>query len=398
MASQNIGVGSAANDGTGDPLRDAFVKIRKNFAEVYGQTYSSDTQDLSGTSLAFKANQMSLTNTADSSTDGFVLTFDNTSGGFTLEQKFDGDITSIVAGDGLSGSSLSAGDATVNLDLNDLTAATVNVANDSIAFVDADDSNATRKETIADFVSGIAGSGLSASNGQLSASGSSYAVANSSNNRVVTSVDSTNGNAEANLTFDGTSLVAGSIQMRTGTGSVAEIRMYCESSNAHYQTLKAQPHSAASSAVLTLPTTTGTLVGTGDTDSVSNTMIADDAVDHDQLANRYTASGSISTLQGTVSVNWANATNYIMSGDITGAITFNFTGFKKGQVLTIHNLTGSYTITLDSDAATSETFNKLGGNDYDGTATNALMVECIDDDATAIFNYSILTYTADTTP
>ena len=127
-------------------------------------------------------------------------------------------------------------------------------------------------------------------------------------------------------------------------------------------------------------------------------MIADDAVDHDQLANRYTASGSISTLQGTVSVNWANATNYIMSGDITGAITFNFTGFKKGQVLTIHNLTGSYTITLDSDAATSETFNKLGGNDYDGTATNALMVECIDDDATAIFNYSILTYTADTTP
>ena len=410
MASQNIGVGSAANDGTGDPLRDAFVKIRKNFAEVYGQTYSSDTQDLSGTSLAFKANQMSLTNTADSSTDGFVLTFDNTSGGFTLEQKFDGDITSIVAGDGLSGSSLSAGDATVNLDLNDLTAATVNVANDSIAFVDADDSNATRKETIADFVSGIAGSGLSASNGQLSASGSSYAVANSANNRILTSVDSTNGNAEADLTFDGNNLVVdgdgstggvtvsdGSIQMRTGTGNVAEIRMYCESSNAHYQTLKAQPHSAASSAVLTLPTTTGTLVGTGDTDSVSNTMIADDAVDHDQLANRYTASGSISTLQGTVSVNWANATNYIMSGDITGAITFNFTEFKKGQVLTIHRLQGSYTITLDADS-TSEEFNKLGGNDYDGSTLNALMVECIDDDSSAIFNYSILTYTADTTP
>ena len=410
MASQNIGVGSAANDGTGDPLRDAFVKIRKNFAEVYGQTYSSDTQDLSGTSLAFKANQMSLTNTADSSTDGFVLTFDNTSGGFTLEQKFDGDITSIVAGDGLSGSSLSAGDATVNLDLNDLTAATVNVANDSIAFVDADDSNATRKETIADFVSGIAGSGLSASNGQLSASGSSYAVANSANNRILTSVDSTNGNAEADLTFDGNNLVVdgdgstggvtvsdGSIQMRTGTGNVAEIRMYCESSNAHFQTLKAQPHSAASSAVLTLPTTTGTLVGTGDTDSVSNTMIADDAVDHDQLANRYTASGSISTLQGTVSVNWADATNYIMSGDITGAITFNFTGFKKGQVLTIHRLQGSYTITLDADS-TSEEFNKLGGNDYDGSTLNALMVECIDDDSSAIFNYSILTYTADTTP
>ena len=345
MASQNIGVGSAANDGTGDPLRDAFVKIRKNFAEVYGQTYSSDTQDLSGTSLAFKANQMSLTNTADSSTDGFVLTFDNSSGGFTLEQKFDGDITSIVAGEGLSGSSLTAGDATVNLDLNDLTAATVNVANDSIAFVDADDSNATRKETIADFVSGIAGSGLSASNGQLTATGSSYAVANSSDNRVVTSVDSTNGNAEANLTFDGTSLVAagdgstggitvsdGSIQMRSGTGSVAEIRMYCEVSNAHFQTLKAQPHSAASSAVLTLPTNTGTLVGTGDTTSVSTTMIADDAVSHDKLENRYTASQAVSTLTGTVSYDMSAAQTFKLSGDLTGAYTINLnSNYKKDK-------------------------------------------------------------------
>ena len=127
-------------------------------------------------------------------------------------------------------------------------------------------------------------------------------------------------------------------------------------------------------------------------------MIADDAVDHDQLANRYTASGSITTYTGAVSVDWSAATNYVMGSAITGAIEFDFTGFKKGQVLTIHNLTGSYTITLDSDAATSETFNKLGGNDYEGSATNALMVECIDDDATAIFNYSILTYTADTTP
>ena len=40
---------------------------------------------------------------------------------------------------------------------------------------------------------------------------------------------------------------------------------YCESSNAHAQTLQAQPHSAGSSAVLTLPTATGTLIGTGDT-------------------------------------------------------------------------------------------------------------------------------------
>jgi hypothetical protein len=41
---------------------------------------------------------------------------------------------------------------------------------------------------------------------------SSFAVANSANNRVLTSVDASNGNAEANLTFDGSTLtVAGTI-------------------------------------------------------------------------------------------------------------------------------------------------------------------------------------------
>jgi len=115
MASQNINVGSEANDNSGDPLRTAFINIRKNFAEIYGQSYSTDTQDLSGTSLAFKANQFSLTNTAEEETDGYVLTYDDTSGGFTLEQKFDGDITGIVAGNGLTGSSLDSGDATLNV-------------------------------------------------------------------------------------------------------------------------------------------------------------------------------------------------------------------------------------------------------------------------------------------
>ena len=79
------------------------------------------------------------------------------------------DITSVVAGNGLSGGSTS-GDATINLDLSELSAATVNVANDSIALIDADDSNGSKKESIADFVSAIAGSGLSASSGQLSIS------------------------------------------------------------------------------------------------------------------------------------------------------------------------------------------------------------------------------------
>lgn len=53
------------------------------------------------------------------------------------------------------------------LDLNELAGAPVDVAADSIAFIDNSASNATRKETIADFVDAIAGTGLTSSAGQI---------------------------------------------------------------------------------------------------------------------------------------------------------------------------------------------------------------------------------------
>lgn len=89
----------------------------------------------------------------------------------------DGDITGVTittaSNSGLAGGAAStsgAFSATMTTDLNNLSAGTVNVANDSIAIVDADDSNATKKEAIADLVSGIAGTGLTASSGVLNAS------------------------------------------------------------------------------------------------------------------------------------------------------------------------------------------------------------------------------------
>lgn len=39
MAKQTVNLGTAANDGTGDPLRTAFDKLNDNFDEVYGNNF-----------------------------------------------------------------------------------------------------------------------------------------------------------------------------------------------------------------------------------------------------------------------------------------------------------------------------------------------------------------------
>ena len=88
----------------------------------------------------------------------------------------DGDITGVTittaGSSGLSGGATATSGAfssTLTFTPNGLTAGAVNVANDSFVIIDADDSNNPKKEAIADFVSGIAGSGLTASSGQLNA-------------------------------------------------------------------------------------------------------------------------------------------------------------------------------------------------------------------------------------
>ena len=155
MAKQVINIGTSANDGTGDPLRTAFDKINDNFSELYtddegdvnsvsgsgglevDQTTGAVTVSISDsgvTTAKINADAIDGTKIADDSidsehiadgsidephlnatntpTDGYVLTYDSSSTGFTWEQKFDGDITGIVAGNGLTGDATS-GDASL---------------------------------------------------------------------------------------------------------------------------------------------------------------------------------------------------------------------------------------------------------------------------------------------
>ena len=65
--------------------------------------------------------------------------------------------------------------------------------------------------------------------------------------------------------------VEGGVIALKNTGSQSELRMYCESSNAHYAALKAPAHSDFSgNTTLTLPATTDTIVGRTTTDTLTN--------------------------------------------------------------------------------------------------------------------------------
>tara|TARA_B100000902_G_scaffold265995_1_gene252097 strand:+ start:1996 stop:3648 length:1653 start_codon:yes stop_codon:yes gene_type:complete len=107
--------------------------------------------------------QLSVTNNP---IDGYVLTYDSTTAGFTWEQKFDGDITGIVAGSGLTGDATS-GDAslavgagtgiTVNandVQISDGGVGTTQIADDAV--------------TAAKLANDVAGTGLTSTNGVLS--------------------------------------------------------------------------------------------------------------------------------------------------------------------------------------------------------------------------------------
>jgi len=132
--------------------------------------------------------------------------------------------------------------------------------------------------------------------------------------------------------------------------------------------------------------------------AVETGMVANDAITHDKLENRYTAKAT-STATGSQNLNAADATTFLLTGNVATA-TLTIQNLKLGQVIDIvlSGTLSSAVITLATNF-TSTTINKVGSTDLDQSATNVIQVVCIDDTTSAaIVNYSINTFAADTTP
>jgi hypothetical protein len=101
-------------------------------------------------------------------------------------------------------------------------------------------------------------------------------------------VSVSNGNIA--LTPNGSGLVRldGNVDIQSGeivlknSGSVSNVKFYCESSNAHYTQLQSSAHSAYSGNVtLTLPAATDTLVGKATTDTLTNKTLTSPKINED---------------------------------------------------------------------------------------------------------------------
>ena len=110
---------------------------------------------------------------ADVSDYGQLWVKDNGTGAANTELYFTDDAGNDIQ---ITDNGSIAGGGGGSTDLNSLSAGVLDVAADSIGFIDSDGSNASKKETVADFVNAIAGSaastGLTASSGVLSVSAS----------------------------------------------------------------------------------------------------------------------------------------------------------------------------------------------------------------------------------
>lgn len=115
-----------------------------------GLTKSGDTIDLDLDTLTSVA--------VDVSADEIAIV--DTTDGSTKKESI-ADVVTAIAGDGLVASS-----GVLALDLNELTAVAVDVSADFVAIEDATD-NSTKKESIADIMTAVAGDGLSATSGVL---------------------------------------------------------------------------------------------------------------------------------------------------------------------------------------------------------------------------------------
>lgn len=289
MAYQSIGLGSAADDGTGDSLRAGGTKLNANFSEIY---------TLLGTGTALCTG---ITAGADDFTlvgASYDVTWDKSDNALEFEDnakaKFggSGDLEIYAA----SGTSY----------IKDVGSGSFNIMGTNLFLLDADGEYK---------VGAVSGGAVT-----LYHDNSAAKLATTSSGISVT----------------GTVVTTGNIELGAGATLIFE----GSSADAHETVLTVADPTA--DRTITLPNSTGTLITTGDTGVITATMIADGAITANDLANGSITSAKIAdaTITGAdIAADTVAEAN--MADDAISSVQL-----KSLQTLLIKNSSGSTLRTL----------------------------------------------------
>ena len=123
----------------------------------------------------------------------------------------------------------------------------------------------------------------------------------------ITHVADTGLTTNADFTVGDDLTVSGGVIELKNTGSQSELRLYCESSNAHYAALKAPAHSDFSgNTALTLPAVTDTLVGLAATQTLTNKTLTSPVINTATVGTSIVPASADGATLGTAAVEFSD--------------------------------------------------------------------------------------------
>ena len=150
---------------------------------------------------------------------------------------------------------------------------------------------------------------------------------------------------------DDLTVLGGVIEFKSNSGSPASLKMYCESSNAHFQTLQPQPHSASAANTLRLPNSgdsgTQDLVAVDITQTLTNKTLTTPTINGATIGSSNLATAS----NGDINVAPNGTGKVVIRGnDNQGKIVLNCEANTHGQTIIAapHSESANNVLTLPS--------------------------------------------------